>query len=61
MDIIEFMLGILVATPLMIIGVGIFGAVWFYCFKWALVWLVSIGEKLVINCLTKRGDSVIDS
>jgi hypothetical protein len=45
MNIFEFIIGLLVTGPLMIIGFGVFCCVWFYCFKWIFIWLVGIGEK----------------
>ena len=45
METIEFIIGIIIGAPLMIIGFGIFIAIWWYSFKWLFVGLVRIGEK----------------
>ena len=45
METIEFIIGIIVGTPLMILGFGIFITIWFYSFKWLFVGLVRIALR----------------
>ena len=45
METIEFIIGIIVGTPLAILGFGIFIAIWWYSFKWLLIGMAVIVLK----------------